>query len=237
MSVSNPNSQPLSEQVAQQLRDLIFEQHRFAPGDRMPDERSLSKELGVSRTSLREAIKTLVASGVLVIRRGIGTFVSDTPGRQPDPFGFAFADDKKKLLADWYQVRLILESEAMEMVAQYATDEELQEIRELAEPLQEDDSCSDEERLIAFMKRDQAFHSALAQATHSTVMDRILPALHEWAYFGVAIGEYANFSVKMQENAKDSHRIISDFLLHRDGKGANLAMRYHMLRGLEDIQS
>lgn len=203
----------------------------------MPDERSLSKELGVSRTSLREAIKTLVASGVLVIRRGIGTFVSDTPGRQPDPFGFAFADDKKKLLADWYQVRLILESEAMEMVAQYATDEELQEIRELAVPLQEDGSRSEEEQLIAFMKRDQAFHSALAQATHSTVMDRILPALHEWAYFGVAIGEYANFSVKMQENAKDSHRIISDFLLHRDGKGANLAMRYHMLRGLEDIQS
>ena len=108
---------PLSQQVAAKLRHLIIEEHRFQPGDRIPDERSLARELGVSRTSLREAIKTLVANGVLVIRRGVGTFVSETPGRQPDPFGFAYAEDKRKLLLDWYQVRLILESEAMEMVA------------------------------------------------------------------------------------------------------------------------
>lgn len=82
---------PLSEQIAAQLRDMIFEQHRFDPGDRLPDERSLAIEMGVSRTSLREAIKILVAGGVLVIRRGIGTFVSETPGRVDDPFGFAFA--------------------------------------------------------------------------------------------------------------------------------------------------
>ena len=124
---------PLSQQVAAQLRDLIFEEHRFQPGDRIPDERSLARELGVSRTSLREAIKTLVANGVLVIRRGVGTFVSETPGRQPDPFGFAYAEDKRKLLLDWYQVRLILESEAMEMVAKNATDQELEELVALEE--------------------------------------------------------------------------------------------------------
>ena len=125
-------AKPLSEQIAAQLRGMIFDQHRFQPGDRLPDERSLAIEMGVSRTSLREAIKTLVASGVLVIRRGVGTFVSETPGKLEDPFGFAFAEDKKKLLEDWYQVRLIVESEAMELVAKNASDEELQGLEDLA---------------------------------------------------------------------------------------------------------
>ena len=165
---------PLSQQVAAQLRDLIFEEHRFQPGDRIPDERSLARELGVSRTSLREAIKTLVANGVLVIRRGVGTFVSETPGRQPDPFGFAYAEDKRKLLLDWYQVRLILESEAMEMVAKNATDQELEDL------------------------------VALEESQHTAV--------------------------------EESHRSIAQLLRLRDGRGANLAMRYHMLRAMEDIQ-
>lgn len=127
-------AKPLSEQIALQLRGMIFDQHRFQPGDRLPDERSLAIEMGVSRTSLREAIKILVAGGVLVIRRGVGTFVSETPGKVEDPFGFAYAEDKKQLLSDWYQCRLIIESEAMELVAKNAADEELEGLEELALP-------------------------------------------------------------------------------------------------------
>ena len=232
---------PLSEQVAARLRDLIFEQHRFQPGDRIPDERSLARELGVSRTSLREAIKILVANGILVIRRGVGTFVSETPGRQPDPFGFAYAEDKRKLLLDWYQVRLILESEAMELVAKNATDEELRQLVTLEEQQRDiiDSSLSKDsyESFVAFMKADQAFHSALAQATHSIVMNQVLPALHEWAYVNVAAAEYSNFPRRMKENSLESHHNIVKLLSLRDGRGANLAMRYHMLRAMEDIQS
>ena len=231
---------PLSEQVAARLRDLIFEQHRFQPGDRIPDERSLARELGVSRTSLREAIKTLVANGVLVIRRGVGTFVSETPGRQADPFGFAYAEDKRKLLLDWYQVRLILESEAMELVAKNATDQELDDLVALEEAqrsaVEKSLDRDSPESFTTFMRADQAFHSALAQATHSTVMNRVLPALHEWAYFNVAAAEYSNFPRQMKENAMASHHSITQLLRLRDGRGANLAMRYHMLRAMEDIQ-
>ena len=244
MNLSNGtggSAKPLSEQIAAQLRDMIFKQHRFSPGDRLPDERSLALEMGVSRTSLREAIKTLVASGVLVIRRGVGTFVSETPGRVDDPFGFAFAEDKKKLLEDWYQVRLIVESEAMELVAKNATDEELDALEELAR--QQSDlikagTQQNQENAFSysFMELDQEFHSALAAATHSAVMGRVLPALHDWVYFGAAIGEYPRLSRQMEQNARKSHLSIARFLKMRDGKGANLAMRYHMLQALEDVQ-
>ena len=243
MSQSNSlplSATPLSQQVAVQLRNLIFEERRFQPGDRIPDERSLARELGVSRTSLREAIKTLVANGVLVIHRGVGTFVSETPGRQADPFGFAYAEDKRKLLLDWYQVRLILESEAMELVAKNATDQELDDLVALEEAqraaVENSLDRARPESFTTFMRADQAFHSALAQATHSTVMNRVLPALHEWAYFNVAAAEYSNFPRQMKENAMASHHSITQLLRLRDGRGANLAMRYHMLRAMEDIQ-
>ncbi len=230
-------SRPLSEQIAAQLRGLIFDHCRFAPGDRLPDERSLAAELGVSRTSLREAIKLLVASGVLVIRRGVGTFVSETPGKPEDPFGFAFAADKKKLLQDWYYVRLIVESEAMEMVAKNASDEELQALVDLSREQsgQIDALGTGIQAPYTFMELDQAFHRALAAATHSVVMDRILPSLQEWVYFGAAVGESPRLSRKMEQNAKLSHLSIARFLKMRDGKGANLAMRYHMLQALEDV--
>ena len=240
-SSSGP-SMPLSEQIAQQLRGMIFDEHRFNPGDRMPDERSLAQEMGVSRTSLREAIKTLVASGVLVIRRGVGTFVSETPGKLDDPFGFAYAEDKKQLLADWYQARLISESEAMELVAKNATDEELQELEDLA--LRQRDLITSGDRKkktqenysYSFMELDQEFHAALAAATHSAVMGRVLPALHEWVYFGAAVGEYPRLSREMEHNAKESHLTIAQFLKMRDGRGANMAMRYHMLQALKDVE-
>jgi len=244
MSLTNTNTtnrkQPLSEQIALQLRAMIFDEHRFSPGDRLPDERSLALEMGVSRTSLREAIKTLVASGVLVIRRGVGTFVSETPGRLEDPFGFAFAEDKKKLMKDWYQVRLIVESEAMDLVAKNATDEELQALEELAlrqsRLIDAHDDTDQDAYHYSFMQMDHEFHSALAAATHSVVMGRILPALHEWVYFGASIGEYPRLSRQMELNAKRSHLSIARFLKKRDGKGANLSMRYHMLQALEDVE-
>ena len=240
-SLRRGGAKPLSEQIADQLRGMIFDQHRFQPGDRLPDERSLAIEMGVSRTSLREAIKTLVASGVLVIRRGVGTFVSETPGQLKDPFGFAFAEDKKKLLEDWYQVRLIVESEAMELVAKNASDEELQGLEDLARRQSDLIIAGGQKKKggdfsYSFMELDRDFHSALASATHSAVMGRVLPALHEWVYFGAAVGEYPRLSRQMEENARKSHLTIARFLKLRDGKGANLAMRYHMLQALEDVQ-
>ena len=222
-------AKPLSEQIALQLRGMIFDQHRFQPGDRLPDERSLAIEMGVSRTSLREAIKILVAGGVLVIRRGVGTFVSETPGKVEDPFGFAYAEDKKQLLSDWYQCRLIIESEAMELVAKNAADEELEGLEELARRQGDMISAAHKGNPdgYSFMELDREFHSALAQATHSAVMGRVLPALHEWVYFGAAIGEYPRLSRQMEENARKSHLSIARFLKMRDGKGANLAWEGH----------
>jgi GntR family transcriptional repressor for pyruvate dehydrogenase complex len=71
-----PRSAMLPESTAQQILNMIETQHRFTVGDKLPNENDLAAELGVSRSTLREAIRILTTNGVLEIRRGKGTFVS-----------------------------------------------------------------------------------------------------------------------------------------------------------------
>lgn len=221
----------LSENVAENLKNMILIEEKYKPNEKLPNERALAEQMGVSRPCVREAIKFLVASGVLTIRRGVGTFVSDNPGVHPDPFGFNQIENQKKLLSDWYNVRMILEGEAMKMVVEHASDEEIEEIRRFAE---------EEKQMIiednkAFVAADQKFHKALAYATHNDIMIKILPSLHEWMYFGIISNNYEYLAPDLKINAFENHDKILKFIMMRDGEGAKLAMRYHMLQGLKDL--
>ena len=70
----------LAQQTAEGLYARIVAEGRPGPGEKLPNELELSQELGVSRTTLREAIRSLVTQGVLEVRRGKGTFVSEQVG-------------------------------------------------------------------------------------------------------------------------------------------------------------
>ena len=156
----------LAKDIADQLRDIILIQKRYLPNEKLPNERLLSEQMGVSRTSMRAAISELVASGVLVVRRGVGTFIADNPGISPDPFGFQLESDKKQLIKDWYKLRMILESEAMELVVENATDEEISRIEQLT--IKENSLAQIDD--VSFLKVDREFHIALALASHNMVM-------------------------------------------------------------------
>jgi len=88
---------PISQSIADQISDMIFLEKKYKPNDKLPNENKLAEEMGVSRTTIREAVKILVANGVLTIDRGRGTFVTAQPGAQNDPFGISYIEDKKKL--------------------------------------------------------------------------------------------------------------------------------------------
>ena len=192
------------------------------PGERLPDERTMAIEYGVSRTSIREAIKMLEASGILVVRKALGIFVSQNPGVLIDPLGMSYISDKEKMLNDWYAARLILEPEIIRMVIENATDEEIEQIigigRQEAEAVKAGRSD--------FLEIDKNFHGMLAKATHNEVMMRLIPTLHESAYYGIA-GE--RLPAQIIEEALTIHKEIIRFLEIRDAMGAMLAMRYHLL--------
>ena len=111
-----------AQATAHTLRDQI-EQGIYEAGQKLPNENDLSLQLGISRTTLREAIRILVSQGHLQVRRGSGTFVSG-PLNQAAETSLDM-NDMKVTLRDLYEARLIFEPQAAALAARRASDEEI----------------------------------------------------------------------------------------------------------------
>ena len=129
----------LSERVATEILEMITLQKRFSPGDKIPTENELCAELGVSRTTVREAIQKLTAQNILEVHRGKGTYVTDSTQTLSSDI-FSTLSYTGMRLKDLYEIRLIFEPQAAYYAAQRATDEELAQILEYGQILRE--SCS-----------------------------------------------------------------------------------------------
>lgn len=221
---------PISQNIANQISDMIFLEKRYGPNDKLPNENKLAEELGVSRTTIREAVKTLVANGVLTVIRGRGTFVTANPNAQNDPFGISYLEDKKNLVLNWFEVRLILEPANVRLVVERASDEEIQEII----------ACEQKTAQLilsgeSYAKADQQFHAAIARATHNSVIELMLPAIESSVYDAIHTATYTGTHERAAENALTNHRNIAHFIEKRDADGAALAMYYHIKRGITDM--
>jgi GntR family transcriptional regulator, transcriptional repressor for pyruvate dehydrogenase complex len=146
-----------ADRAASGIRALIVSLD-YGPGDRLPAERDLAQQLGVSRPALREGIRRLRSGGVLESRRGSGTYVS-------------VAD-----LAGVYDIRVRLEPLAAERAAQLRTDLELEALRSTYDLMEQE--IEDPER---FNFADARFHTQVADASRSVVLTNTLERLSELA--------------------------------------------------------
>ena len=210
----------LSEQTSDRLYEMIVDEHRYMPGSKLPNENELSETLGVSRTTLREAISFLAAQGVLEIRRGKGTFVAESlPAEGLDLTALAGVRSRVRA-KDLFEMRLIFEPATVALACQRASDEELEQIRKKAERV---------ERIAAeggnWPLADQEFHWAIIKASHNEYMRRLYPIINS------AVNEILQISQnrqQMQDIALRDNRMILEFLLRRDEAGARYAMSIHM---------
>ncbi len=123
----NTPSAPLSQQAVEEITNMIVNQRRFRPGDKIPNELDLSNELGISRITLREAIRVLCANGLLEVRRGRGTFViSDRvkPAREQN----AICADAN--IRELLELRLALEPMTAHAAARLISDENLKKLQD-----------------------------------------------------------------------------------------------------------
>ena len=213
-----------SADIAVKLTESILVKKEWEPLEKLPNERQLAERFGVSRTSIREAVKTLSAEGLLIVRQGSGTYVSETPGLIPDPLGFADINDINLMLREWYEVRKILESGAMRLVSQRATDEELFEIESLAQ--KEAELFLNKDR--TYLDIDRQFHLALARATHNIIMEKTISSLQQSFYYNVTKAQYLDINSTHRDHVETLHLNITRFLRLRDGAGADAAMKLHM---------
>ena len=123
----------LSQRTAETLKKMIVEEHKYKYGEKLPNENELSQELGISRTTLREAIRTLISIGILVVKRGKGTYVSEEIDQYAQEIDINDFTKNQVTLRDLYEARLIFEPEAAALACKRATDEEIERICALSQ--------------------------------------------------------------------------------------------------------
>lgn len=218
-------SKMLSQDVADNIISMITIEKRFGAGDKLPNETELAHELNVSRTTLREAVRILVAYGVLEIRRGNGTFVTEKVLQEGEILGQL--SDVKANAGDLYEMRLIFEPEAAYLAAVRGTDGEIRRILECGRRIEEAIRDGSDRT-----QQEQAFHKSIAQATHNEFMNKLMPILYQAISKGVALSVQGGQAV--QDTVAD-HRLIMEFLSQRDAEGARSAMKIHILHAIREL--
>jgi GntR family transcriptional repressor for pyruvate dehydrogenase complex len=211
----------LAEEIRRQIQQRIVE-GTMPAGTRLPSERQLCEEFGVARTSVREAIQGLISVGLLE-RRGNRVHVTEElPTVRPD------VDGRKVRVHELFEVRRVIELPMTELAACRSTDEERGEIVEAAERF------TDDLPIEEFRALDRAFHSALARASHNTLLaevyGKVLAALFdsdEWA--SMLISEMRADAVRrIIESSGTEHRQIAAAIARGEAVGALEAVANHL---------
>ena len=215
----------LSQSIADTILSMITIEKRFTAGDKLPNENELSAELNVSRTTLREAIRILVAYDVLEIQRGKGTFVTPTALEQDSALGQL--SNIKVNAKDLYEMRLIFEPEAAYLAAIRGTDAEIKRILEFGQKIEQEIKAGQDRT-----DHENSFHKAIAQATHNEFMNQLMPILYQAIAKGVTLSA---MSQKAVSDTVNDHRMIMDFLEQRNAEGAKNAMKIHIMHAMREL--
>jgi GntR family transcriptional repressor for pyruvate dehydrogenase complex len=213
----------LPDQIAARLIDLITERQLKA-GDRLPPERELAASMGVSRSSLREALRALAMLGVAEMRHGDGTYLTTldaTSLMRPVGLVLALSDSG---LEELFEARKLVEPGLAALAAERISDADAEELHRCAQA-----SAAALEDAEAFMFADIELHARIARAASNAVLERLLDSI---AGMGIASRRRTGRLAPVREqSARDHHEIAAAIAAH-DADAASAAM----LRHLENVE-
>ncbi len=202
------------------------------PGDRLPPERELALQLDVSRASVREAMRLLDMKGLVVIRPGAGTFITEDAIEAIVQAFSSLLDDDAGAARDVFEMRLLLEPHVVSLAADRATE---RDIRRMAEIL------DGQEAEIAAggmgVEFDTEFHAAIAAATKNTALIAVTQAI---AGILNESREDSLLSADRSRLSLQSHRQILSAIERRTPLEAEESMRSHIAdidREVHDLSS
>ena len=204
--------------VAEQLKAHIV--NVLKPGDMLPPERELVQMLGVSRSSIRDAIRSLEAVGLLEPRQGIGTVVRDVSADTVVTPVASVLLQKRKVISELLDVRMIIEPALAGRAALHASPEQIAEMEEILnrqeEKVRQGELATEE---------DSNFHYAIALAADNSAMLKLVHVLMD------SLREMRERSLQAggrQEKSLGAHRRILAAIKQGDAAAAEAAMRRHL---------
>ncbi len=215
----------LADDVARRVRALIEEQ-KLEAGMRLPAERQLATQLGVSRNSLREALAMLVNEGVLLSRRGGGTFVrwqheAWSEQNIVQPLKTLLSDDLDYSF-DILEARHAIEASTAWHAAMRATDAEKEKIRLCFEATQSEDPD-------LASQADVRFHLAIAEASHNVVLLQTMRGFFDLLQSSVKESRQRMYLVPpVFARLTEQHLAVMEAIVAGDPEGARQAMMAHL---------
>jgi GntR family transcriptional repressor for pyruvate dehydrogenase complex len=162
---------PVTDEAIEKIKAMIVS-GELGPGDRLPKEADLAERLGLSRNSLREAVKALSLIHVLDVRQGDGTYVTTLePNLLLDALAFMIDFHQDDSVLEFFEVRRILEPAATAMAAMTMPEEDVAELRSVLDELSEEASV---EVLVA---NDLEFHRRIAAGSGNSVLCSLIEGL------------------------------------------------------------
>ena len=219
----------VSDKVVQDLRTLV-EKNQMQVGDRLPAERKLCEQLGVSRSSLREAIQHLTSQGMLVSKVGAGTFLQQLPTNWSQyqivqPLS-NLIDEDPAYRFDVQEARMVLEGGTAWYAAQRATAEDLKKIRACYEQIVHFQILGDDDQAAI---ADAKFHLAIAEASHNLVLIQMMRGLFDLLQYNVVLGRRKVYTEAHRfDQLHDQHFQVMDAIERQDPEAARSAVCGHI---------
>jgi len=219
----------LSDQVYLELKRML-EEKGFSPGDKFHSENELTAMLGVSRSSIREAVRLLEVAGFVTVQHGKGIFVSD-----PDNAGRkaleTWLNENETSLSEHFEIRLIIDPKAAASAAQKSDANDIAKLREICARFKQSVEAGNTADVINL---DEQFHLSLAKSTKNKTLYMIMKTMTQ----SLPEGWISSLHVpgRIEKTIKE-HCAIVDAIASRNPVLAERTMAEHLTNALNDIRS
>lgn len=216
------NTTGASEKVILRIESEIIN-GRIGKGAKLPTERALAKDMGVSRASVREAMKTLEAMGIVNSIQGSGNYITDQPEQSLDRAFCTLFALNNGTLDNLMQLRILLEAEAFKDIVSYSSDREIEKIVLAADYDYFDGSIVNQARL------DKYFHMLIVQQSRNPLIKYLYNTL--MALFDIYRHHAFVTTLQRDDNGttRADHLAIAAALAQRDCSAAERALRTHLM--------
>jgi len=218
MSFKTIKKESTLEVIVQQIKDQI-KKGILKPGEKLPSERKLADLIGVSRASVREAIKALAFSGYLEVIQGKGTYILEMATKYDEIVNF-FSEFSNYSLDYLMEARIMLEGEFARLAALNASQEEIDVIEKIFNEI------AKSKDLNSFVVKDLEFHLTIAKATHNPFMDGLMKIIGEMLYKETE--KIIEMSNDTRVNTIETTRNLVQAIKQRDAEQAKEWMSKHI---------
>ena len=211
----------IPDMVYKQLVTLITRGH-LKPGEKLPSERDMALELGVSRQSIREAIYRATTAGLMEVRQGEGTFIiSSFKGNLKQPLSIMLTEEAEKVF-EFLEIRKLIEGWCAERASEAATPADLKKMQGVLKKMEKVKPAES-----VWEKADLDFHSFIAAATHNVLAMHVMEGLKDSFHTYFRVKKF-NTRAERKDVLLGQHRAILEAIRQKDPKKARKKITEHL---------